>query len=147
MEQELCECGGLLDQPEDPYYGGWCTRCTMLELGVDTDTNEREIALWESLPNAVEVGLPDEEATNVLVVTVKIWPKGNPEFEYTLGTAYIRNDGTGSPSKGNYTYDIVGRGESTLNGGAGRIEGFPRKRLIAWELVHRVLDQFHSMRK
>jgi hypothetical protein len=55
-----------------------------------------------------------------------------------LGTAKISNNLTGSPARGNYTvklHDKAGRlwKESTVH-------GFPRKRLLTWDLLFRALN-------
>ena len=51
----------------------------------------------------------------------------------TIATGKIVNTGTGSPTQGNYRIelqDAAGRQWKT-----GHIEGFPRKRLLAWDLL------------
>ena len=57
----------------------------------------------------------------------------------TLATGKIVNTGTGSPTQGNYRIelqDAAGRKWKT-----GNIEGFPRKRLLAWDLLYRALEK------
>ena len=57
----------------------------------------------------------------------------------TIATGTICNTGTGSPAQGNYRIelrDAVGRRWKS-----GRIEGFPRKRLLAWDLLYRALEK------
>jgi len=57
----------------------------------------------------------------------------------TLATGKIINTGTGSPTQGNYLIelrDAAGRIWKT-----GHIEKFPRKRLLAWDLLHRALEK------
>jgi hypothetical protein len=57
----------------------------------------------------------------------------------TIAIGRIVNTGTGSPSQGNYRIelrDAAGRKWKT-----GHIEGFPRKRLLAWDLLYRVLGK------
>ena len=56
----------------------------------------------------------------------------------TLGTIKIWNDATGTPTKGNYGYFLTDKKRRVM--GKGRIEGFPRKRLLAADLLYRVLE-------
>lgn len=62
-----------------------------------------------------------------------------------LGVAEIWNDGKGSKSKGNYGFKIGGRNRKNLTNSAvirqGDIKGFPRNRLLAWDLLYRCLHQ------
>ena len=57
----------------------------------------------------------------------------------TIATGKIVNTGTGSPTQGNYRIelrDAAGRKWKT-----GHIEGFPRKRLLGWDLLYRALEK------
>jgi hypothetical protein len=57
----------------------------------------------------------------------------------TVATGKIVNTGTGSPTQGNYRIelqDAAGRLWKT-----GHLEGFPRKRLLAWDLLYRTLEK------
>ena len=57
----------------------------------------------------------------------------------TIATGKIVNTGTGSPTQGNYRIelqDAAGRKWKT-----GNIDGFPRKRLLAWDLLYRALEK------
>ncbi len=57
----------------------------------------------------------------------------------TIATGKIVNTGTGSHTQGNYRIelrDAAGRVWKT-----GHIERFPRKRLLAWDLLHRALEK------
>lgn len=71
-------------------------------------------------------------------VTIELIPKGIGEPK-RLGTIDIINDRTGDRSRGNYTarmYDRGGRLWRTV-----RVEGFPRRQLLGFDLVFRVLDK------
>jgi len=57
----------------------------------------------------------------------------------TIATGEIINTGTGSPSRGNYR--IVLRDAAGRRWKKGHIEGFPRKRLLAWDLLYRALEK------
>lgn len=62
----------------------------------------------------------------------------------TLATGKITNTGTGSSTQGNYRIelrDAAGRLWKT-----GHIEGFPRKRLLAWDLLYRALKRLVGTR-
>ena len=82
----------------------------------------------------------------LLVLKLELWPKGNPNKKKTLGTMFITNDGTGTDSKGNYKYKILGQNEKSLECGEGRIEGYRRKSLHSWYLPYTVLQQFVQLR-
>ena len=62
----------------------------------------------------------------------------------TIATGTICNTGTGSPTQGNYRIelrDAAGRKWKT-----GQIEGFPRKRLLAWDLLYHALEKLVGTR-
>jgi hypothetical protein len=62
----------------------------------------------------------------------------------TIATGKIINTGSGSPTQGNYRdelQDAAGRKWKS-----GHIEGFPRKRLIAWDLLYRCLEKLVGKR-
>jgi hypothetical protein len=73
----------------------------------------------------------------MLVVRIELWPGGCEDRKKTLATGTIANLGTGSLTHGNYFADLRDK--------AGRpwrhcsIANFPRKRLLAWDLLYRVL--------
>lgn len=71
-------------------------------------------------------------------VTVELIPFGIGRPEH-LGTVEIANTGKGSATQGNYRFKMFGRGEQKRLYKEGAIEGFPRKRLLAWDLLYRVL--------
>jgi hypothetical protein len=56
----------------------------------------------------------------------------------TLAEADIWNDVTGTMTSGNYGYRLSGKQGRVMR--EGRIEGFPRKRLLAADLLYRVLE-------
>jgi hypothetical protein len=74
----------------------------------------------------------------MLVVRIELHSAVTGEIK-TVATGKIINTGTGSPSRGNYRIelrDAAGRVWKTS-----RIEGFPRKRLLAWDLLYRALKK------
>lgn len=80
-------------------------------------------------------------------VTVELISGNDGHLEH-LGTAIIGNDLSGDRSRGNYDVYLSRRGRRP---GAcwwhspssvwrrGRVEGFPRERLLAWDLLYRAL--------
>jgi hypothetical protein len=80
----------------------------------------------------------------VLVVKIELWPGGCEARKKTLATGTITNTATGSPTQGNYFVDLRDK--------AGRpwrhttLLGFPRKRLLAWDLLYRALKNLLSDR-
>jgi len=63
------------------------------------------------------------------------WGIGKPE---ELSVMTIANDGTGTKTRGNYTYKITQKRTGVL-WKSGRIDDFPRKRLGHWDLIFRCL--------
>jgi hypothetical protein len=57
----------------------------------------------------------------------------------TIATGSIVNTGTGSPTQGNYRIEL--RDAAGRKWKSGHIEGFPRKRLLAWDLLCRALEK------
>jgi hypothetical protein len=77
------------------------------------------------------------EGPLMLVVRIELWPHGDVTRRKTLATGFIANTGTGTPARGNYRVvlkDALGRPWRR-----GTVEGFPRKRLLAWDLLFRAL--------
>jgi hypothetical protein len=73
----------------------------------------------------------------MIVVTVELWKKGDPERREVLGVARISNDASGSKARGNYDAVFMGKRNRVIS--TGRVFGFPRARLLAWDLVFRAL--------
>jgi hypothetical protein len=73
----------------------------------------------------------------MLKVTIEIWPGGCEARKTTLATGTITNLGTGGPALGNYFVDL--RDKAGRPWRHGTILGFPRKRLLAWDLLCRSL--------
>ena len=73
----------------------------------------------------------------MLVIHIELWPHGDSSRRKTLATGTIVNDGTGTTTQGNYRVqlrDALGRPWKS-----GILTGFPRKRLLAWDLLTRAL--------
>ena len=71
-------------------------------------------------------------------VTVEMLPKGNEDRKYTLGSVLIYNAG-GTETQGEY--EAVAYGKRGQKWRATRVVGFPRKRLLAFDLLYRVLRE------
>ncbi len=76
----------------------------------------------------------------MLRITIELLPKGRLDKARHLGTGYISNDGTGAGGIGNYDVTLSQRGRPGCVWKRGRVIGFPRKRLGAWDLLFRVLQ-------
>lgn len=80
----------------------------------------------------------------MLRVTIELVPRGVESRKQTLAVGEIINDATGAPTVGNYEvrlYDAAGR-----RWRHGVFQGFPRRRLLAWDLLYRRLRQFVGSR-
>lgn len=75
----------------------------------------------------------------MIKITVELWPKGSEHHKRHLGTAEIWNDGKGTATRGNYRVRLSKRGMPNATWKTGVVEGFPRKRLLAWDLLYRAL--------
>ena len=62
----------------------------------------------------------------------------------TIATGKIVNTGTGSLTQGNYRIEL--RDAAGRQRKSGHIEGFPRKRLLAWDLLYRALEKIVGKR-
>ena len=76
----------------------------------------------------------------MIKVTIELWPLGHPTGKRHLGTLLIGNDGTGNESKGNYNCKFLRRSDHAKWKEC-RVEGFPRKRLLVWDLLYRALRE------
>ena len=74
----------------------------------------------------------------MLKVTIEFYPGGSEVGKSISGTAYIANDATGTESLGNYQYVL--RLKSGKVHKRGRVRGFRRQRLNAWQLLRLVLE-------
>lgn len=81
----------------------------------------------------------------MIVVKVELWPFGRESEAEEIGRAYITNDGSGAPNRGNYDVEVCRRGttEKPSDGGTatrtGRVEDYPRRSYNVWRLVKRAL--------
>lgn len=74
----------------------------------------------------------------MIVITMEIWPGGDPVQRRPLGTCLIVNDGKSvDPTRGSYNYVLTGKVDTRKR--RGRVEDFPRVRKDAWCLLSQVL--------
>ena len=62
----------------------------------------------------------------------------------TIASGEIVNTGTGSSTQGNYRIEL--RDAAGRKWKSGHIAGFPRKRLLAWDLLYRALEKLVGAR-
>lgn len=72
-------------------------------------------------------------------ITIEMIPLGVEKNKYHLGTVEIANDGRGSSAKGNYFYNFFDKRKRQFRHGF--YDGFPRKRLMVWDLLLRILKK------
>ncbi len=85
----------------------------------------------------------------MIYVRMELWPGGDRERATCLGEAVISNTGEGTKTSGSYHTYLSRRGgfKKPVTGAIrfswreGCIDGFPRKRLLAWDLLFRVLKE------
>lgn len=70
----------------------------------------------------------------MLRITIEFVPHGDESRAEVLATASIANDGTGTPTRGNYRVWLSKR-KSLDVWKRGTVEGFPRQRLGPWDLL------------
>lgn len=81
----------------------------------------------------------------MLVVKIELWSAATGQTS-EIGRMYIRNDGTGARSKGNYDVKVTRKGSFEYNGWeeiktvrTGRVEDYPRLSYNVWRLIARLL--------
>ena len=82
----------------------------------------------------------------MLRVTVELCPKRHTSNPELLGTAIIYNDLSGDLNSGNYSVAFYKRGSKKVLWKKSRVENFPRKKLLAWDLLYRALDAIVGQR-
>jgi hypothetical protein len=79
----------------------------------------------------------------MIVVSMDMWPHGFEDAKYPLGSARIWNTG-GTHSIGEYKFELFDKAGRSYK--KGEIKGFPRLKLLAWDLLFRVLKAALGMR-
>ena len=91
----------------------------------------------------------------MIYVRMEMWPGGNQKKKYLLGELLIRNNGTGTRTRGSYYFAVSKRGgfgkgsclpafETTNDLTWGNVANFPRKAKLAWDLLRLVLEVARS---
>jgi len=80
----------------------------------------------------------------MLRVTIELVPFGVEADAKVIATGIIGNDGTGTHTTGNYR--ILLRDAAGRKWKSGAIIGFPRTRLLAWDLLYRCLAKLVGKR-
>lgn len=77
----------------------------------------------------------------MLVIKIELWPKGDERRKRTLHVGFITNTGKGTKTRGEYRVGLSKklRGPRLTPWKEGVVNGFPRKRLGAWDLLYRAL--------
>jgi len=73
----------------------------------------------------------------MLRVTIELVPLGIESRTRVIATGTIANTGTGTRTCGDYRVEL--RDAAGRKWKSGHIEGFPRTRLLAWDLLYRAL--------
>ena len=73
----------------------------------------------------------------MIVIKIEMWPFGEEENKYSLGTAHISNDASGTRTVGHYGFKLFDKRGRKFK--EGKIKNFPRRRLLVWDLLLRVL--------
>lgn len=81
----------------------------------------------------------------MLRVTIELVPLGIESRARVIATGTIANVGTGTPASGNYRVEL--RDAAGRKWKNGQVEGFARKRLLAWDLLYRALEKLVGGRK
>ena len=80
----------------------------------------------------------------MLRVTIELVPRGIESRAKVIATGTIANTGTGTPTRGDYRIEL--RDAAGRKWKSGSIAGFPRKRLLAWDLLYRALEKLVGSR-
>lgn len=69
----------------------------------------------------------------MIVIKVELWPHGDRDKAEKLGQMYIANDGTGTPTRGNYWFKLFDKSGRIKR--KGEVKDFARKRFGVWKLL------------
>ena len=75
----------------------------------------------------------------MIVIKVELWPHGDSSKARSLGIGLITNDNTGNGTSGNYFVELLTAGQQSRKWKSGKVKQFPRKKLLAWDLIYRAL--------
>jgi hypothetical protein len=80
----------------------------------------------------------------MVYVRVEIWPRGDKTKARLLGQAFIANDASGTPTRGNYKAILTDRRNRPFR--AAVVKNFPRKARHVFDLLKLVLGNSTSLK-
>lgn len=80
----------------------------------------------------------------MIVVRIELWRFGSPRDVKPLGSVKIWNDATGTATRGNYGFEVLNAAGKVFR--KGEVKDFPRKALLAADLLYRVLKEAFGAR-
>jgi len=75
----------------------------------------------------------------LIKIIIELWPHGFETNKMKLGEMKIANDGTGTPSKGNYYFDLFLKRKKVWK--SGKITNFPRGNKNIFYLIKQCLNE------
>jgi hypothetical protein len=80
----------------------------------------------------------------VIYVRIELWPRGDKKKAKLLGQAFIANDATGTPTRGNYKAIMTDKRNRPFR--AAIVKNFPRKVKNSFDLLKLILTASTSLR-
>ena len=80
----------------------------------------------------------------MIYVRIEIWPRGDKKKAKLLGQAFIANDATGTPTRGNYKAIMTDKRNRPFR--AAIVKNFPRKVKNSFDLLKLILTASTSLR-
>jgi hypothetical protein len=80
----------------------------------------------------------------MIYVRIELWPKGDKKKAKLLGQAFIANDATGTPTRGNYKAIMTDKRNRPFR--AAIVKNFPRKVKNSFDLLKLILTNSTSLR-
>ena len=75
----------------------------------------------------------------MIKITIELIHPMRPWESRVIGKAKIINTGTGTEKRGDYSFELYGKGKRLLK--VGHVLNFPRKSYSVWKLLKRVLNE------
>lgn len=80
----------------------------------------------------------------MIYVRIELWPRGDKKKAKLLGQAFIANDATGTPTRGNYKAIMTDKRNRPFR--AAIVKNFPRKVKNSFDLLKLILTASTSLR-
>lgn len=74
-------------------------------------------------------------------ITIEQVPRGDEKRARVLARGTIVNDGSGTPRRGNYKFDLSRSGRITVTSRRGEVKDSPRASKNVWHLLRLVLNE------